>query len=133
MQLPSTSLSYTISSPDAFIPLYLPHTDPALPLVLSPFPPIHLVQTHLAQPFASLAHPLFVAIAAARAAFRRICGGWGVDVLAINILRLRDESAASVSSAGVSLLEAEELDLLREEVEEVHHFERCVLDLMEDL
>jgi hypothetical protein len=126
----------TISSPDTFIPLYLPHTDPALSLFCPPLAPIHLIQTNLAQtlaPFAFLGPSVFIAIAASRAAFRRICGGWGVDVFAVNILRFRDKSAATISSAGVSLLQAEELDLLREEVEEIHHCERCVVDLSEDL
>lgn len=68
--LPPISLS-----PQTLIPLYFPHTDPALSLVLSPFSPIHLIQTHLAQssaPFAFLAFlapALFLAVTAACATF----------------------------------------------------------------
>lgn len=106
------------------IPLYLPHGNPALSLVLSSFPPIHLIESHLAQPSASLAFlapALFLAVTAACAAFRGVCRGRGVDIFAVDVLRFRDECAAAVASAGVSLLQAEELDLLGDEVEDVHH------------
>jgi hypothetical protein len=122
-------------SPEALIPLYFPHTDPTQSLVLSPFPPVHLIQAHLAQPSAPLAFlapSIFIAVAASRAAFRRVCRGWGVDVFAVYVLCFRDESAAAISSAGVSLLKTEELDLLGEEVEEVDQFERGAVDLLRD-
>lgn len=122
------------SSPHAIIPLHLPHTNtnirPTLPLIILPFPPIHLIQPYLAQPLTSFRHRLtrcrcswwfrFLAIAVSGAAFRGVGGCGRVDVFAVDVLCFWYECAATVAAACVSLFEAEELDLLVNEVHETH-------------
>jgi len=116
------------------IPLNFPHTNPRQPLIGSPpfppLPPIHLIQTHLAQPPASLRlcaasrrrrRRRDFTVAGACGAFGGVCRGGRIDVLAIDVLRFRDEGAAAIAPARVPLLEAEELDFLGEEVEDVYH------------
>lgn len=55
-----------------------------------------------------------------RRAFRTIAGRGRVYVFAVHVLCLGDKGATTVAAASVALFEAEELDLLLEEVDESH-------------
>jgi len=121
----------TSSSLYARVPLHLSHTHPRRVLALPSLPPIHLVQAHPAHPPAALALvtpvvarallAFHLAIAAPCAAFGGVGGCRRVNVLPIDVLCLRDERAPTIAALGVALFEAEDLEPLLEEVDEVDH------------
>lgn len=120
-----TSISNT-SSTYPLIPLYFSYVDPTLSLLLPPFAPIHLIQSHLAHPPATLrllGHyvcRLVAVTAAGCAAFRRVLRCGGIDVFTINVLSLGNERASAIASACVALFQAEELQFGVDEVEKMH-------------
>lgn len=94
-----------------------------LSLLLLAFPPIHLIESHLAQPparFCLLSDNLCRLVTIAAAGGAEFCRRGRVYIFAIHILRFRDECAASIASACVALLKTEELELGVDEVEEMH-------------
>lgn len=56
------------------------------------------------------------------------CGGWrGIDVFAVNVCCVGDEGGASITAFSVALFEAEKLNFLRDEVENINHFDGGVV------
>ena len=114
------------SSSYPLIPLYFSYVYPTLSLLFPSFAPIHLVESHLAQPPATLCLlgycicRLVAITAATGAALRRVLGSGGIDVFSINVLSFRHKRASAIASTRISLFETEELQFGVDEVDEMH-------------